>query len=155
MRDPLQKALDFAVARSREAEALFKEWAPKVDDPETQALLAGLAAAERGRTEMLSRMIPEELVGRVGDAPRLADLLVDVKTPRRPTLAKAIDVAIRRKGVTAAFYDRLAELEGEACSFFHAMADADRRAADALGKYADRLARGTASKEESRGAGHG
>jgi len=142
MRDPLQKALDFAVARAREAESLFKEWASKIDDPEVQALLAGLAAAEHGRTEMLSRMGPGEVAGRVGETPGLADLLVDVKAPRRPTFAKAIDVAIRRKGVTAALYDRLAGLEGEARSFFRAMADADRRAADALGESASRLADG-------------
>ncbi len=143
MRDPLQKALDFAVARSQEAEALFKEWASKIDDPEIQALLAGLAAAEHGRTEMLSRMVPEELTGHVGGTSGLADLLVDIKAPRRPALAKAIDVAIRRKRVTAVLYDRLAGLEGEACSFLRAMADADRRAVDALEEYASRLARET------------
>ncbi len=154
MRDPLKKALNFAMARSREAETLFKEWAPKTGDPEFQALLAGLAAAERGRTEMLSRMIPEELTGGFVEVPELADLFVDIKAPRRPTLAKAIDVAIRRKAVTADFYDRLAGLGGEACSFFRSMADADRRAAAVLGKYADRLARESASQSGSRGVDH-
>ena len=139
MRNPLQVALDFAVARSKEAEALFKEWAPRVDDPEIQALFAELAAAERGRTEMLSRMIPEELAARAGEAPELADLLVDLKAAPRPTLEKAIGVAIRRKGVTAPLYDRIAGLEGEACSFFRAMADEDRRAVRTLEAYAERL----------------
>ena len=140
MRNPLQKALAFAVARSQEAEALFKEWAPRVDDPEIQALFAELAAAERGRTEMLSRMIPEELTARAGEAPELAELLVDLKAAPRPTLEKAIGVAIRRKGVTSALYDRIAGLEGVACSFFRAMADEDRRAVRALEAYAERLA---------------
>lgn len=140
MRNPLQVALDFAVARSQEAEALFKEWAPRVDDPEIQALFAELAAAERGRTEMLSRMIPEELTARAGEAPELADLLVDLKAAPRSTLEKALSVVIRRKGVTAALYDRIARLEGEACSFFRAMADEDRRAVRVLEAYVERLA---------------
>ena len=140
MRNPLQKALDFAVARSQEAEALFKEWAPRVDDPEIQGLFAELAAAERGRTEMLSRMIPEEMTARAGEVPELADLLVHLKAAPRPTLEKALGVAIRRKGVTAALYDRIAGLEGVACSFFRAMADEDRRAVRALEAYAERLA---------------
>jgi rubrerythrin len=140
MRNPLQVALDFAVARSREAEALFKEWAPRVDDPEIQALFAELAAAERGRTEMFSRMAPEELTARAGESPELADLLVDVKAARRPTLDKALSVAIRRKGVMVALYDRIARLEGEASSFFRALADEDRRAVRALEAYVERLA---------------
>lgn len=142
MRNLLRKALDFAVARSQEAEALFKAWAPEVDDPEIQALLAELAAAERGRTEMLSRMSPSELTASVDDTAEMADLLVDIKAPRRPTLEEAIDLAIRRKGVTATLYERIAGLDGEACSFFRAIAEEDRRAARALGSFAKRLAAG-------------
>ena len=142
MRNPLLAALDFAIARSQEAEALFKKWAPRVDDPEIRALFAKLAAAERGRTEMLSRMIPEELIAGAAEAPEFADILVDVKSASRPTLEKAISAAIRRKGITATLYDRVAELEGEACSFFRAMADEDRRTAHALGVYVERLAAG-------------
>jgi len=140
MRNPLQTVLDFAVARSREAEVLFKTWAPEVEDTETQALLAELVAAERGRTEMLSRMSPEELIGAADEIPQMADLLVDVKAPRRVTLEAAVELAIRRKGVTTALYERVAELGGEACSFFRAMADEDRRAVRALGAVAERLA---------------
>ena len=142
MRDPLQVALDFAVARSQEAEDLFKEWAARVDDPETQALFAELAAAERGRREMLSRMTPEELTARAVEAPGLGDLLVDFKTTPRPTLEKAVSVAIRRKAITAALYDRIARLEGEASSFFRATADEDRRAVRALEACMKRLVAG-------------
>lgn len=141
MRNPLQKVLDFAVARSQEAEALFKAWAPEVNDSEIQALLAELAAAERGRTEMLFRMSPEELAGSVDERAEMADLLVDIKAPRRPTLEKAIDLAIRRKAVTATLYERVAELDGEACSFFRSMAGEDRRASRALSAFAERLGR--------------
>ena len=142
MRNPLEVALDFAVARSREAEALFKEWAPRVDDPEIQAMFAELTAAERGRTEMLSRMTPEELTACSGEVAELVELLIHIKAAPRPTLEKAISVAIRRKGVTAALYDRIAGLKGEACSFFHAMADEDRRAVRALEACMERLAAG-------------
>ncbi len=137
----LQAALDFSVARSREAEALFKKWAPRVEDPEIQALFAELAAAERGRTEMLSRMNPDELAPRAGEVPDLADLLVDVRTAPRSTLEKTIFAAIRRKEITASLYERIARLEGEACSFFRAMAEEDRRSARALEACVARLAR--------------
>ena len=146
MRNLLQRALNFALTRSQEAEAQFKAWASRTGDPEFHALLAGLAAAERGRAEMLSRMIPEELTGRIEEPTELAALLVDVKEPRSPTFEQAIDAAIRRKGITAALYDGLAGLEGEAGSFFRAMADADRRATFALSEYAARLAREAARK---------
>jgi len=139
MRNPLQTVLDFAVARSGEAEALFKTWASEVVGAEAQALLAELAATERGRTEMLSRMSPEELTGTADETVEVAELLVNVRAPRRVTLGVAIDLAIRRKDVTAALYERVAELGGEACSFFRAMADEDRRAARALGAIAERL----------------
>ena len=142
MRDPLQVILDFALARAQEAEALFKEWSPRVDDPEIKALFAGLAAAERGRTEMLSRMIPEELTPGAAPAPDLTKLLVHVKAVRKPTLEQAIRVAIQRKGVTALLFARIAQLEGEACSFFCSMAEEDRRATCALKAYAERLATG-------------
>jgi len=145
MRNPLQVALDFAVARSQEAEALFKEWAPRVRDPEVQALFAQLAAGERGRVEMLSRMIPEELAPPGGETFGLTDLLVHPKTVRHPTLEKTVRLAIRHKEVSASLYERIAGFDGEACSFFRAMADADRRAMRALEAYADRLTEGEAS----------
>jgi hypothetical protein len=143
MRNPMQKVLDFAIDRSREAEAFFKTWAPKVDGPENQALFAELAATERGRTEMLSRTVPEEMIARGREAPddrELADLLVDVKAAPKPTLGEAIRLAVRRKVVTAALYDRIARLEGEACFFFRAMANEDRRGIRELETYARRIA---------------
>jgi rubrerythrin len=143
MRNPLQKVLDFAMASSREAEAFFKAWAPEVDGPETQALFAEWAATERGRTEMLSRIVPEEMIVRgreAPSAPELADLLVDIKAASKPPLEEAIRLAIQRKGVTATLYDRVARLEGEACFFFRSMANEDRRAIRELEAYARRIA---------------
>ena len=140
MRDPLRKVLEFAVARARESEALFKEWAPRVGERETQALLSELAAIERGRTEMLSRMAPAEIACATTEASDLGDLLIDIKAGRTTTLAKAIGLAIRRKVVTAALYDRVGALGGEAGPFFRAMAKEDRTAISDLEAFAERLA---------------
>ncbi len=140
MRDPLQKVLDFAMARAREAEVLFKEWAPQVEDRETQAFLSELAATERGRTEMLSRMAPAEIARATTEVSGLGDLLIDIKAGRLTTLAKAIDLVIRRKSVTAALYDRVGALDGEAGPFFRAMANEDRTAVAALKAFSERLA---------------
>lgn len=140
MSNPLQNVLDFAVARSREAEVFFKEWAPGVNDPEVRELFAEVVAGERGRTEMLSRMIPEEMIASGGEVPDVADWLIEVEAVEEPMLRKAVRVAIRRKCVTASLYERIARLEGEACSFFQAMADEDRRTICDLEAYAERLA---------------
>ena len=140
MRNRLQRVLDFAVARSQEAEALFKAWAPQVEEEETQALLSELAATERGRTEMLSRMVPGEVAGNVDEAPEFGDLLINVKAGRTSNLAKAIDLAVQRKSVTATLYERVGELDGEAGPFFCAMAAEDRKAIHALEAFAERLA---------------
>jgi rubrerythrin len=142
MRKPLMKVLAFGVARSQEAETFFKEWAPQVDDPAIQALFAQLAAAERGRTEMLSRMVPEEMVraaGDVRDVLDLPDLLVDIKMPRRSTLGQAIRTVVQRKGATAVLYERIAQLGGVACSFFRAMAEEDRQTICQLEEYAKQI----------------
>ena len=56
MRDKLRQALDFAVAKEKEAEAFYKEWADRAKDPAVKGILAELAATERGHMEMLSRI---------------------------------------------------------------------------------------------------
>jgi len=140
MKSPLARVLDFAVARSKEAHAFFKVWTPQEEGPEIQALFTQFAAAERGRVEMLSRMIPDELVGKTVDVSGLSDCLVELKEPPRLTRLEAVRLAIQRKHRIADLYDRIAKLEGEACSFFHAMAEEDRRTMCALEEYAKRLA---------------
>ncbi len=148
MRNELSAVLDFAVARSQEAEAFFKRWAPQEELPEIQAWFARLAAGEHGRAEMLSRMHPEELVSKTAVAPLLLDLLVRVREPAGLTREKAIHLAAQRKRITGCLYDRIAELGGEACSFFRAMADEDRCAVCELERYAKQL--GT-SKDDGAG----
>jgi len=92
---------------------------------------------------MLSRIAPEEMIARGREAPgarELAALLVDVKAALKPSLVEAIRLAIQRKGVTATLFDQVARLEGEACFFFSAMANEDRRAIRELEAYAQRIA---------------
>lgn len=132
MHDPLQAVLDFALGESKQAEALFCALVSMVGDPDVQALFAQRTAAERGRTEMLSRMTPQELAPAAADIPDLAELLIFARLAPTPTLDSAVRAAIERKTVTAALYDRIALLRGEACSFFLAMAAEDRRTVQTL-----------------------
>jgi len=143
MRDRVQHALDFAVAKEREAEAFYKRWAAQVIEPAVKALFAELAAAERGHMEMLSRIMPEDLIGRAAsgwdEADRgLSDLLVDVRPSAETDLQTAILLAIQREEVAIALYQRLAELGGEAGPLFRALAGEERRHRQCLEAEHDR-----------------
>jgi len=132
MRDQLQWALDFAVAKEREAEAFYKRWAGEVDDPAVKALFAELAAAERGHMEILSRITPDELLGRRradGPAPDLefSELLIDVFPSSEMTVSDAMRLAVQREQVSVALYERLAEFGGEARPLMTALAAEERR----------------------------
>ena len=56
MKDQMRKALDFAIAKEKEAEAFYKEWSQKAKDPAVQGLFAQLAGIEHGHMEMLSQI---------------------------------------------------------------------------------------------------
>jgi len=129
MLDQVRKALDFAVAKEREAEAFYKEWAEKAKDASLKALFAELAATEHGHMEMLSRITPEEMVSagkqEVSDL-SLSDVLVEVEASPKLDLQSAMILAMKREEGAVALYTRLAELGGEAQSLFEALANEER-----------------------------
>ncbi len=132
MRDQLRKALDFAIAKEREAEAFYKEWAAKIGDPVVHALFAELAAAEHGHKEMLAHVTPEDLVRRASASSEVRDLhlsdhLVDVPADADLTLQEAMILAMKREGISVALYERLAQLGGDTVSLFTALAAEERR----------------------------
>jgi rubrerythrin len=130
MRDQMRKALDFAIAKEKEAEAFYKEWAQKVKDPAVQGLFAELAGIEHGHMEILSNITPEEMTSsRVSDAQdlHLADLLVDVVASPKLTLQEAMILAMKREEGAAKLYSRLAEMNGEAKSLFEALGKEEGR----------------------------
>lgn len=135
MRDVLQKAIDFAVAKETEAEAFYKEWAGKVTSPATRALLAELAAAESGHKEMLSRIRPEDIIAKGMDesiAPGLVDVLVDVKARKTMDVQEAMILAMKREAASVALYERMAEFGGEAKALFLGLAKEEERHRDRL-----------------------
>ena len=130
MQDKLQKALDFAVAKEREAEAFYKEWSRKATNPGVKALFAELAATERGHMEILSRITRNEMTARNGepvDDLGLAELLADVKATAKMGLQEAMILAMKREEVSVALYERLADFGGEAESLLRALAREERR----------------------------
>lgn len=125
MRDKLRKALDFAIAKEREAEAFYKEWSQKASDAGVKSLYAELAGVEHGHAEMLRRITPSEMVARGETAPadfRLSDWLIDVPASPDLTLQEAMIVAMKREERAVALYTRLAEMSGEADALFRALA---------------------------------
>jgi len=129
MLDHVRKALDYAVAKEKEAEAFYKEWAEKAEKASVKALFAELAAMEHGHKEMLSRITPEEMVSKgeetVSDL-ALSDVLVDVEASPELDLQSAMILAMKREEGAVALYTRLAKLGGEAKSLFEALANEER-----------------------------
>ncbi|MFC2079423.1 ferritin family protein [Candidatus Bipolaricaulota bacterium] len=130
MRDQMRKALDFAVTKEKEAEAFYKEWSGKAEDPTVKGLFAELAGVENGHMEMLSRITPEEMAS-TGDSAvgelNLSDVLVDVKASAKLSLQEAMILAMKREEGAVKLYSRLAELNGEARSLFEALAKEEGR----------------------------
>jgi rubrerythrin len=125
MRDQLRKALDFAIAKEKEAEAFYKEWSQKSKSPAVQSLFAELAGVEHGHMEILSQITPEEMISSSSsDAQdlQLSDLIVDVVASPKLTLQEAMILAMKREEGAVKLYSRLAEMNGEARSLFEALA---------------------------------
>jgi len=130
MIDWMRRALDFAIAKEKEAEAFYKEWSQKVEDPAVQGMFAELAGIEHGHMEMLSHITPEEMIaGGNVDATnlKLSDVLIDVPATPDLHLQEALILAMKREATAIALYSRLAELKGEAQSLFQALAKEEGR----------------------------
>ena len=130
MRNQMRKALDFAIAKEKEAETFYKEWSQKAKDPAVQGLFAELAGIEHGHMEILSQITPEEMVASGDPAANelnLSDLLVDVKASPKLNLQEAMILAMKREEGAVKLYSRLAELNGEARSLFEALAKEEGR----------------------------
>lgn len=130
MRNQMRRALDFAIAKEKEAEAFYKEWSQKAKDPTVQGLFAELAGIEHGHMEILSQITPEEMFATADSAVNelsLSDLLVGVKASPNLNLQDAMILAMKREEGAVALYSRLAELNGEARSLFKALAKEEGR----------------------------
>jgi rubrerythrin len=135
MRDALQRALDFAVAKETEAEAFYKEWARRVSDPSVKGFFAELGAVEYGHREMLRHLTPAEILGSPGEPPGdsgLSEFLVEVAAKASLDLQEAMVLAMKREAVSVALYERLAEFPGVTQSLFRALATEERRHRQAL-----------------------
>lgn len=124
MNDCLQRALDFAVAREKEAELLYKRWEQHAPTARLKSLLAELGAAERGHHEMLLHISPDEIVPRRAKsdaAVGVTALLADVVCPSGPLSHDAVALAVRREEALVVLYKFLAGLGGETAQLFRAL----------------------------------
>ncbi|MEW5825507.1 MAG: ferritin family protein [Candidatus Bipolaricaulota bacterium] len=129
MRNPLQRALDFAVAKEVEAEAFYKKWAEAAGDPAVRMLFGELGAAEHGHAEMLRHVTPADLLGRrelPGGDLGLSEMLVDVAPSPSLSLQEALILAMKREDVSVRVYERLAGFGGETSSLFQSLAREER-----------------------------
>lgn len=128
MRDNVQKALDFAIAKEVEAESFYKTWAERSVEPAVRRLFAELGAAEHDHAEMLRHVVPADLLGRRGDGADLglSGILRDVKPSPSLTLQEALLLAMKREDLSVRLYDRLAELGGEPAALFRSLARVER-----------------------------
>ena len=129
MNDELQRVLDFAIEKEKEAEAFYKEWAAKVKNPAVVELFAELAATEHGHAEMLAHLTLDDL-GEPAAAGTsdlgLSDRLVDIEASEGMGVQEAMVLAMKREAAAAALYDELALLGGETQSLFEALAVEER-----------------------------
>ena len=130
MHRELKKALEYAVRKEREAEAFYKKWAAVAQNPAVVALFAELAATERGHVEMLSRVAPSEVIASLTEGSKdlgLSDLLTEIEASKGMSIQEAMILAMKREEASAALYDKLAQLRGEAQSLFEALAKEERK----------------------------
>ena len=129
MRDQIRKALDFAIAKEREAQAFYAEWSGKAHSPAIAALFSELADAERGHEQMLRTISVDQLLA--GTEPvadlGLSQILVEVPASAEMTLQQALVLAMKREETSVALYERLATFGGPAQAVFEALADEERR----------------------------
>ena len=129
MNNTLKEALEFATTKEREAEEFYRTWSNQASNPAVKTLFSELAESERGHAEKLSRIAPEDLIAQ-GPAPsdlRLSDYLVEVEPQPGMSLQDALVLAMKREGASAALYERLSQLGGNAQSLFAALAQEERR----------------------------
>ena len=130
MREQLSQAVDVAIAKEKEAEAFYKEWAGKVQSTAVRALFAELAATEHGHMEMLSHISPDEIVASDTGSEAELDLsehLVEITANERMSLQEAMILAMKREDAAVGLYERLAGFGGEAKSLFTALANEERK----------------------------
>lgn len=130
MRNALQKALDFAMAKEREAEAFYKEWSQRAKDPSVRGLFAELAGVEYGHLQMLQRISPEDMIGRGSrtvDELGLSEAMVDVEVSEGLGLQGAMILAMKREEAAINLYAHLASWGGQTAPLFEAMVKEERR----------------------------
>jgi len=129
MRDQIRRALDFAIAKEREAQDFYLEWAKKAQSPAIATLFAELAEAERGHETMLRSISVDQLLSETEPVADLGLSGILVEAPPSPgmTLQQALVLAMKREETSVALYERLATFGGPAAEIFKALAGEEKR----------------------------
>jgi len=126
--DELRRALDFAVEKEREAQAFYRSWAERADNPGVRALFEQLASWEQGHVEKLSRITPDELTGSRQSTRdmKLSELLVSVEAAPEMSLQEAFIVAMKREQASVDLYRGMAAVGGTAGELFSGLEEEER-----------------------------
>lgn len=127
MKPLVQRVLDFAAARAREAEVVYKNWARAAHAEASRSLFAELGAAERGHWELLAHITPADLPASDPGATDfgMGNSKMTKSLPSLPS-SEGLKIAVEREVACAAIYERLAALGGETATLFRSLAEEER-----------------------------
>ncbi len=139
--DELRRTLNFAVEKEREAEAFYRSWAAKADEPGVRTLFTQLASWEQGHAEKLASINAEEVAALESPSTGsgLSELLVDIEAAPDMTLQEAFVVAMKREEASAALYRGMAALGGKAGQLFSGLEAEERRHKELLEREYDEI----------------
>jgi len=127
MGDGIQKALDVGLERARQAEAFYKGWAQRTDDPAARDVFGEIGAAKHGQQQVLEHITPADVAGvSSGGAPFESAKLGFTRRPAQETLGAAVAAGLACEEASERLYGQLAGLGGEASALFRALASEAR-----------------------------
>ncbi len=110
--ETVEQALDFAIAREKEAQAFYLEWAEKATTPEMTSVFLEFAEQERQHGETLEKVRKENKVLQFKEdlfpSMHLVDFVVDARMGPDMTLEDALAVAMKREKAAYRIYIELA-----------------------------------------------
>jgi rubrerythrin len=113
----IEEILDYAIAREKEAEALYTELADRVARPGMREAFLHFAAEERGHKKRLEMIkagdLPAVSAEEVRDL-KIADHLVDPEPTANMTYREALLFAMKAEKAAFTMYTKLAELADNA-----------------------------------------
>ncbi len=155
MGNGIARALEAARERARQAEAFYKHWAQRAEEPQARLLFGELGAAKHGQRQALDHLTPADVARSPGDALGAAGRDMRARAPADADSAvAAIAAGLAREAAAERLYSELAGLEGEAATLLRSLAAQARAHIDKLRALSADVERGP-RRGETDGGGAG